>query len=117
MSKFVRFGVAVVALQVGLGVLPADGESNLYMRAEANLTACLVPDRETLPGEGHVFRRPKYRRGGHKLRNSSPGVDQGVVRDWMDGAKDVEGQPRVQGVAPDIGCHEDFVHGMMLLVK
>ena len=96
-------------------------ESNLFASAAAletaNLTACLVPDREELPGEGHVFRHPKYRRGSHKLRNSSPGVDQGVVRDWMDGAKDVEGRPRVQGVAPDIGCHEDFVHGMMLIVR
>lgn len=94
-----------------------NAESNLYMTAEANLTACLVPDRETLPGEGHVFSRPKYRRGGHRLRNSSPGVDQGVVRDWMDGAKDVEGRPRVQGVAPDIGCYEDFVHGLMLIAR
>ena len=118
-------GLGVAAGATVVNVIVADNtsrfcgnvESNLYMTAAADLTACLVPDRETLPGEGHVFRHPKYRRGGYKLRKSSPGVNQGVVRDWMDGAKDIEGQPRVQGVAPDIGCYEFSATGMFMLVR
>ena len=79
---------------------------------------------ETLPGEGHVFKHPKYRRGSHKLRNSSPGVDQGVVRDWMDGAKDLAGNDRVVKFRKgtwlvDMGAYESpwVGPGFMLLLR
>lgn len=33
-------------------------------------------------------------------------IDAGVGRDWMAGAVDLDGNPRLSGAAPDIGCYE-----------
>ena len=40
------------------------------------------------------------------LREGSPLLDAGMTLDWMDGASDRDGKPRVVGLAPDIGCYE-----------
>ena len=94
-------------------------ESNLYCSVNVPFDHCLIGDRSEQVGEGNVFKHPKFNRkaGDWRLRSSSPGVDQGKVLDWMGGAADLKGAPRIQGVAPDIGCHEDFVHGLMLIVR
>ena len=94
-------------------------ESNLYCSVNVPFDHCLIADRAEQAGEGNVFKHPKFNRkaGDWRLRNSSPGVDQGKVLDWMDEATDLKGTPRIQGAAPDIGCHEDFVHGLMLMVR
>ena len=41
-----------------------------------------------------------------RLREGSPLLDAGMTLDWMDGASDRDGKPRVVGLAPDIGCYE-----------
>ena len=94
-------------------------ESNLFCSVNVPFDHCLIADRAEQAGEGNVFKHPKFNRkaGDWRLRNSSPGVDQGKVLDWMDEATDLKGTPRIQGAAPDIGCHEDFVHGLMLMVR
>ena len=42
----------------------------------------------------------------YRLHRKSPARDKGVLLDWMAGALDLLGNPRVRGSLPDIGCHE-----------
>lgn len=44
--------------------------------------------------------------------------NKGQFLDWMDGATDLDGNPRVVGKAPDIGCYEcPFGPGLILLFR
>ena len=44
--------------------------------------------------------------------------NKGLFLDWMDGATDLDGNPRIFGKAPDIGCYECQVGpGLMLLMR
>lgn len=97
----------------------ACGETNVTVTSSVPLDHCLVSTPDIAAEGGIIIARPKFNRkaGDWRLRSSSPGVDQGKVLDWMGGAADLKGAPRIQGVAPDIGCHEDFVHGLMLIVR
>ena len=63
---------------------------------------------------------PKFRRGRAEwlLKNDSPCRDTAKELDWMDGALDVFGQPRVRYGKPDIGAAESpYEPGMMLIVR
>lgn len=46
-------------------------------------------------------------------------VGAGLYEPWMDGATDADGNPRVKGKRPDIGCYECqyLSGGMMLLLR
>ena len=46
------------------------------------------------------------REGDFHLREGSILVDAGMKLGWMDGESDADGNPRVVGQAPDIGCYE-----------
>ena len=65
---------------------PLDGESNILL-AEGSLK----------------FRKPW--KGDYTVQ-SGPTVNAGMELDWMSGATDLLGRPRVIGGAPDIGCFE-----------
>ena len=60
-------------------------------------------------GDATVVGDPLFRdavQGDYSLLRKSPCRDKGVWRDWMDGALDFYGNPRVRGVRPDIGAAE-----------
>ena len=42
----------------------------------------------------------------YRLRPDSPCIDAGTNEEWMTEAKDLAGQPRIQGTTTDIGAHE-----------
>ena len=44
--------------------------------------------------------------GDFRITAASPAANKGVLFDWMDGATDLSGNPRVFGKKPDIGCYE-----------
>jgi hypothetical protein len=44
--------------------------------------------------------------GNYAPRPGSPCVDAGVMLDWMAGARDVAGNPRLRGDGVDIGAYE-----------
>ena len=46
--------------------------------------------------------------GNWTLKSKSLLVNAGVPCDWMAGARDLSGFPRVSGELPDIGCFEFF---------
>ena len=72
--------------------------------------------------DGNTAGNPKFRVG----KNRGQGVISsygscfrtGIVLDWMDGATDLRGNPRLTDGAVDIGCHQVGLDpGLMLLVK
>ena len=67
---------------------------------------------------------PKLRYRGklpYRPKSSSPCVDAGKRLDWMDGALDVYGQPRIYGIGrggmPDVGAVESTPSGLSVLLK
>ncbi len=63
---------------------------------------------------------PKFRdaaTGNYRLRASSPAVNTGLHEAWMDGAVDVDGAPRIQHGAVDMGAYEILlIRGSMFTV-
>lgn len=55
--------------------------------------------------------------GDFNLRGSSPGVNAGVFRDWMTGAYDLQGRPRVIGAAVDTGAFEYLPLSTLMQVR
>ena len=60
-----------------------------------------------------LFRRPAN--GDWRLRAKSPCVEAGCKSDWMRGATDLRGTPRLVG-APDMGAYE-FPFGTVILIR
>lgn len=67
-----------------------------------------------LDAKGPRFTDPEN--GDWTLKMSSPLKDTGVLCDWMTGAIDLAGNPRVVDM-PDIGCYEHMKKGLLLLVR
>ena len=59
-------------------------------------------------GEGNVTTAPKLGTEANPFepQADSACVDGGATADWMTGATDLAGNPRVRGDAPDMGCYE-----------
>ena len=56
--------------------------------------------------------------GNYRFRPFSSFFDAGLYEPWMVGATDADGNPRVKGKGPDIGCFEcQDCRGMMLLLR
>lgn len=56
--------------------------------------------------------------GDYRLDVFSPCRNRGQVMTWMDGATDLDGNPRLFGKAPDIGCYEcQYGPGLILIFK
>ena len=56
-------------------------------------------------------------RGDYRLRRSSAAVDAAQPAEWMTGAADLRGGARVVGAAPDLGCYENPLEGLSVLVR
>ncbi len=60
-------------------------------------------------GDRTVTEDPRFRdpaKFDYALGKGTPCRNKGVRRDWMDGALDLNGNPRIHGARPDIGCLE-----------
>ena len=86
-------------------VLAADASGS-----SARLTA-LADERG---GRGVRFAKPD--KGDWSPRAKSPLTNAGVLCDWMAGARDLAGRPRVFNGAPDVGCYEHFGDPPTILV-
>lgn len=73
-----------------------------------------------LAGEnGNIAGDPKFRnadRGDYTLQTSSPCIDAGENREWMDGATDLQGGARILRGTVDMGCFEKLVKGLVILL-
>lgn len=74
----------------------------------ATCTTCLF-DRDPL------FRNPA--RGDYRIGSGSPAKDAGTNRDWMVGAVDLGGKPRIFHVDVDIGCFEHQGSGFVFSLR
>ena len=100
---------------------------NWSVKAEAvsnltgSVTYTLTDDREVLEGKGNKTGDPKFRKGAGKkwrLKSTSPAIDAGKLLDWMsETSVDLDGKPRVNGEAPDMGCYEGSLSGLAILVR
>lgn len=55
--------------------------------------------------------------GDYRIGAQSSGHRKGILLDWMAGAVDLDGNPRVVGKRPDLGCYEcPFGPGLILLL-
>ena len=53
----------------------------------------------------------------YRPRSASPVIDAGLKSDWMEGATDFRGNPRIRGKAPDIGAYEGRRIGAAIIFR
>ena len=64
---------------------------------------------ELTEGVGNTTATPRFKpAGGHafQLHGASPLINAGLLLNWMDGARDLLGRPRILGNGPAMGCYE-----------
>ena len=78
---------------------------------------------ELTTGEGNTAADPRFAGAGrakppYSLTSRSPLLNAGALLDWMDGATDLVGIPRVAGTAPAMGCYESpYAGGTVMEVR
>lgn len=107
----------------------ASSVSNFHSKAGTECIGyTLVDDREEDPsfvtaenrnvvvrsGAG-IFRNPG--RGNYSPSGNSPAINAALTLDWMDGALDLAGKPRVNRKVPDIGCYEADSQGFDVRIR
>jgi len=64
---------------------------------------------------------PKFRspeKGDFRVKSASPCIDAGVQGEWMTaGCLALDGNPRIMGRAPDMGCYETYHSGMTIRLR
>ena len=86
-----------------------------------SIVACCAPELTNVVG--CVTADPKLNLGQkpklpyYSILGNSPCKNAGKKADWMEGATDLIGNPRVFGGKPDIGCYENQTGGMLLIVR
>jgi parallel beta-helix repeat protein len=85
--------------------------------------SCLTPTNGLSPASANniaadpLFVDPDH--GNYRLRSGSPCVNSGAPQDWMSGALDLDGRPRLDRFSRrvDMGCYEYIFHGSLFSVK
>ena len=111
---------AIVRNCISVGNAAAGGETtkNFMLADGASVSHCCSPDLED-GVNGNVSADPQFKTINgfeYGFRSTSPCFSAGEKLDWMKGALDYLGQPRLVN-APEIGCFESQVKGFMLMVK
>jgi autotransporter-associated beta strand protein len=79
--------------------------------------ACTMPLRV---GTGNTASDPDFMvtaTGNFRLRPGSPAEDTATLLDWMDGATDLAGLPRILNQGPDMGCYETGIPDVPLMIN
>ncbi len=71
-------------------------------------------------GAGNIEDNPLFidpGAGNHRLQSRSPGINAGLLRDWMTGAIDLDGNPRIRNHFVDMGAYEGLLGGTIFSVR
>ena len=96
--------------------------SNLFNTANSGTTTynhCSTWPTNGLAGSGNQDRDPLFRNpaiGDCRLGRGSPCINTGLYQAWMDGARDLAGQPRILNKLVDIGAYENALPGGTLMI-
>ena len=95
---------------------------NVGTPSDAYRNCCAWPEASSvfLAENGCVNADPKFADAAHgdfTLGGGSPCRNAGVNEDWMVGAFDLLGRPRIVNSRVDIGCYESLVRGMRISIK
>ena len=119
-------GTPVVRNNIVWGSVATDGS------ADADVYDAISPEAPRITyscaanlaaGEGNTAADPRFAGAGrakppYSLSSRSPLLNAGTYLDWMDGATDILGLPRVAGTAPAMGCYESpYAGGMVMEVR
>ena len=120
-------GVAFAGLSASSGTLvntlvwanESEAETPIYLtRTGGAFSHCCIAG---LPAEkdadGNFAADPRFKRNARTLLNASPCVNAGVNADWMVGATDLAGNPRIFNKTVDIGCYENLQRGLSLVFR
>ena len=115
-------GTAVVRntmLSGNTSLLAGGAVTNLWCTG-SQVTYSFTDDRETFAGEGNLAGEAKFKSAADydfHLLKSSAAMNAGVKLDWMSGAVDLDGAPRIRHGKPDIGCFERLNGSFTILIK
>lgn len=83
--------------------------------------SCTTPTLTGSSNTGNITDTPRFvdgDAGDFHLKGSSPCIDKGVFRDWMTGAKDLDGAQRIIALAVDMGAYEaPLPRGTLLTIR
>ena len=90
-------------------------DSNHYKSDGTCTYTCTYP--KTVTGEGNVWKDPKFAdpaQGDYRIKSGSPAQNAGTNQAWMDGATDLQGNPRILNKVVDMGCYEVPQAGLVI---
>ena len=104
----------VIRNNIVWGNTALDGSENADIRDVASPSAPRVTyscSSDLTTGQGNTTADPRFAgavraKPPYSLKSRSPLLNAGTYLDWMDGATDLIGLPRVSGTAPAMGCYE-----------
>ena len=113
----------VIRNNIVWGNTALDGSENADIRDVASPSAPRVTyscSSDLTTGQGNTTADPRFAgaaraRPPYSLKSRSPLLNAGTYLDWMDGATDLIGLPRVSGTAPAMGCYESVYDGGTLM--
>jgi hypothetical protein len=97
----------------------ADAPGNEVDKTGGTVSYCCIDDEAIIEGEGNRTGTPGFTAaaaGDFTLKNTSRCLNAGTRRDWMTGAIDLAGQPRIRNRVPDIGAYEGLLPGGALII-
>ena len=89
----------------------ADTDANYanLIGLDCNFSYCCTTPTNGLLGSGNITNDPKFvdrAMGNLRLLSDSPCIDRGTNQDWMIGATDLDGNPRITNGRVDMGAYE-----------
>jgi len=112
---FVRYGVAYIKNCIIYSNSAEVGQANWGTNAEGTVFSNNCTDTtNNMVGSGNITANPVFvdwATTNLRLSGSSPCVNKGINQDWMNGAIDFDGKPRIRYGAVDMGAYETIYGG------
>lgn len=117
-AKGVKAG-AVIRNNIVWGNQARGAEQDVFVHPECGTVDFMANCTPVVPVDtavGTVTAAPLFRPETWTLGLGSPCINAGVAADWMTGATDLAGNPRIRNRLPDLGCYEGLLPGGTLIL-